>query len=355
MRAKSMVLLVVALGCGMIAAVGVSQAMMQQDTGEKKEPLVEIFVAVKDLDHAEQITAEKIRLDKWPKSRVPEGALTKLEQVEGMFTKLNIFADEPILEKKIAASRDSFSTGVPPGYRIFDIVGTASYIKPGDRVDILGTFKVGGRNAVPESHTVMRNIKVHGINGVTTRNSDEDGKTSKTGRGGTKFQLLVKESQLEALTLAKAMAGGELQLHLRPLGEDNEITDNGEGFKTWLKANQEPEEVAEEEPQAGLLTTLQIPDPEPETKKNRMVVIGSNGIKTYEWTDDDELPTEVLPETESPQSNNLFGNPNGNGNGNVYSGYGGYTPTYPNGTVAPPPAQAGGVPPEDAIPEAQYN
>lgn len=351
MRAKSMVLLVVALGCGMIAAVGVSKAMMQQDTGEKKEPLVEIFVAVKDLDHAEQITADKIRLDKWPKSRVPEGALSKLEQVEGMFTKLNIFADEPILEKKIAASRDSFSTGVPPGYRIFDIVGSASYIKPGDRVDILGTFKVGGRNAVPESHTVMRNVKVHGINGVTTRNSDEEGKkTSKSGRGGTKFQLLVKESQLEALTLAKAMAGGELQLHLRPLGEDNEITDNGQSFISWLKANQEPEEEPEEEPQSGLLTTVQIPDSKPETKKNRMVVIGSNGIKTYEWTNDDDLPTEVLPESETVP------NSGSNGNGNVYSGYGGYTPTYPNGTIAPPLAPAAGEPPsEEPTPEAQYN
>ena len=349
MRAKSMVLLVVALGCGMIAAVGVSKAMMQQDTGEQKEPMVEIFVAVKDLSHAEKISAENIKLEKWPKSRVPEGALVKLEQVEGMFTKQNIFQNEPILERKIAASRDSFSTGVPPGYRIFDIVGAASYIKPGDHVDILGTFKVGGRNAVPESHTVMRNVKIHGINGNTTRDADEDGKTKKTGRGGTKFQLLVKESQLEALTLAKAMAGGELQLHLRPFGEDNELTDNGESFITWLKENQEPEEPVEE-PQSGLLTNTRIP--EPEKKKNTMVIIGSTGIKTYEWTNDDEMPTEVVPETENTQTTPVGGTA---GNGNVYSGYGGYTPTYPSGATAPTPAPVGGIPPEDNIPEAQYN
>ena len=110
MRAKSLILLVIALGCGMIAAVAVSKAVMDNGPTETVEATVEIFVAVKDLPHAEKISAETVKLDKWPKSRVPEGALYKLEQVEGKFTKQNIFANEPILDRKLSESRESFST-----------------------------------------------------------------------------------------------------------------------------------------------------------------------------------------------------------------------------------------------------
>ena len=335
MRAKSLILLVVALGCGMIAAVAVSKAVMDDGPTDKVEPTAEIFVAVKDLPHAERISAENVKLEKWPKSRVPEGALYKLEQVEGKFTKQNIFANEPILERKLSESRESFSTGVPPGYRIFDIAGNAGYIKPGDHVDILGTFKLGGRNSAPESRTVMRNVKVHGINGITTRDSDQDSPA----RGkGTIFQLLVKESQLEALTLAHSL--GELQLNLRPFGEDgrSDDTDNGESFLSWVNESEagsddQVETATQLVTQSMSQLFLSPNSAEPESK-HKMTIIYPNGMKTYEWTNDNELPQEV---TEGPEGTNTGGRagptPTYNDSSeNVYSGYGGYSPTYPTGT-----------------------
>ncbi len=352
MRAKSLILLVVALGCGMIAAVAVSKAVMDDGPTEKVEATVEIFVAVKDLPHAERISAENVKLDKWPKSRVPEGALYNLEQVEGKFTKQNIFANEPILERKLSESRESFSTGVPPGYRIFDIVGNAGYIKPGDHVDILGTFKLGGRNSAPESRTVMRNVKVHGINGITTRDTDQDSPA----RGkGTVFQLLVKESQLEALTLANSL--GELQLNLRPFGEDGRTddTDNGESFLTWVNDSESVPEKVEEpqpaEPVNQLLTRsmeqLFSRQPEPEIEpKHKMLIITPNGVKTYEWTNDRELPREAVEKPANADQGDRVGAATAlkDSSENVYSGYGGYSPTYPIGTNTSVPASGSGGP-----------
>lgn len=347
MRAKTLILLFVALGCGMIAAVAVSKAVMDKGSGPPAEAMVEIFVAVKDLPHAEKISAEKVKLEKWPKSRLPEGALFSLDQLENKFLKQNIFAGEPILERKISDSRESFSTSVPSGFRIFDIECNASYIKAGDHVDILGTFRPGGRNSIPESRTVMRNVKVHGINGSSTRDSDEEeGKTSPVNKS-TVFQLLVKESQLEALTLANSL--GELQLNLRPFGEDrNEQEDNGEAFLSWVN---EAESVNEPEPQlpgVGLLTQFakQVAAPPIQKPKNSLLIMTPEGVKRYEWSTDNELPTEVVDE---PQSGGSALNANGNGSpsSNVYSGYGGYSPTYPTSVNPSSPAEEGGTKQEE--------
>jgi pilus assembly protein CpaB len=352
MRAKTLVLLFVALGCGMIAAVAVSKAVMDKGVTQPAEAMVEIFVAVNDLPHAEKISAEKVKLEKWPKSRLPEGALFNLNQLENKFTKQNIFAGEPILERKISDSRESFSTSVPPGFRIFDIACNASYIKAGDHVDILGTFRPGGRNSIPQSRTVMRNVKVHGINGSTTRDSDESDK-SKAVNKATVFQLLVKESQVEALTLANSL--GELQLNLRPFGEDrSDREDNGEEFLSWVNEAESAGQQSEPAPTPGLFSQLAMHAPRIETPKQSMVIITPEGARRYEWSNSDELPQQVV---ENPQKagSTMPANTYAAPSGNVYSGYGGYSPTYPTSVNPSAPAPDGAVKQDPEAEEAKIN
>lgn len=339
MRAKSLVLLVIALGCGMIAAVAVSKTVMDKGDSQAGEATVEIFVAVKEIKTAQLITADSVKLEKWPKNRLPEGAITNLSQMEGKFTNQGIFANEPILAKKISESRESLATNIPPGYRVFDIDCTAGYIKPGDRVDITGTFRLHGPKSTPETRNVLRNIQVIGINGITTRDSD----ALKSGVKGTTFQLLVKESQLEALTTARTV--GELQINLRPLGEgdDASSTDNGDVFLTWLNSTNaletEPAHIEQ------LFSSVQnvFPQPEAAAPAKQMVIITPNGITKYEWTSDQEFPREVAPlaTAGSTGSSNIPANP-WNSSANVTSGYGGYTPTYP--TITAPPGLPGTAP-----------
>jgi pilus assembly protein CpaB len=348
MRAKSLILLVIALGCGMVAAVGVSKAIMDKAPAESVESTAEIFVAVKDLPHAQKVSAESVKLEKWPRSRLPEGALTNLGEVEGKFTNQQIFAGEPILARKLADSRESFSTTIPPGYRVFDIVGSAGYIKPGDHVDILGTFPASGRNGVAETRTVMRNVQVFGIDGNTKRDSD----SKNSAQRGSVFQLLVKESQLEALTLANSMA--ELRMNLRPFGEDSsEGTDNGESFLSWINESDEPktktvkkEEIAAIETSVNNLFSGAIQPLPPAPPKHEMVIVTPAGMKRYQWNEDNELPKEVIDNTRAQLPGESVGGPSnqiGSPSGNVYSGYGGYTPTYPTSTV--PAIPAGGAAP----------
>lgn len=333
MKAKTLILLFVALGCGMIAAVAVSKAVMTNQNGPVEEAMVEIIVAAKDMQQGEQISAEDVKLEQWPQARLPEGAVFDLSLIEDKFTKQSIFTGEPILERKVNDTSESLSTTVPPGFRIFDIKSDANYIKPGDHVDILGTFHPGGHNTPPESRTVMRNIKVHGTNGSSTRDDESEDGPRAINRG-IMFQLLVKESQLEALTLADSM--GTLQLNLRPFDEDREqFEDDGEEFLSWArKAGSSDDD----------LPTRQIPvfnlspttSDDSDGNAQTMLIVTPNGIRKYEWTDENPLPQEVLPENESNEPYRGAVPPtNGGPNGNVYSGYGGYSPTYPTSTNAP--------------------
>jgi pilus assembly protein CpaB len=339
MRAKSLVLLVIALGCGMIAAVAVSKTVMDKGESQAAEATVEIFVAVREIKTAQLITADSVKLEKWPKNRLPEGAITNLAQLEGKFTNQGIFANEPILAKKISESRESLATNIPPGYRVFDIDCAAGYIKPGDRVDITGTFRLHGPKSTPETRNVLRNIQVIGINGITTRDSE----ALKSGGKGTIFQLLVKESQLEALTTARTL--GELQINLRPLGEgdDASSTDNGDVFLSWLNStNAQEVEPAKLDQHFSSIPNV-FPGPEPAAPTKHMVIITPNGVTKYEWISDEEFPREVAPlaTAGSNDSSKIPANP-WNSSANVTSGYGGYTPTYPTSTA--PPGLPGATP-----------
>jgi pilus assembly protein CpaB len=351
MRAKSLVLLVVALGCGMVAAVAVSKAVMDQG-GEPAEATVEIYVAKKNLEGSQKLTPDDFVLEHWPQSKLPEGAIFKLEQIDGKFIKQNIFAGEPFIEAKLTTTRAGLGDELPKGYRVFDIAsGGITYIKPGDHVDVIGTFKLEGNGNVAESKTVMRNVRVFAINGNPAREAD-----SKQAAGSTTLQLQIKESQVEALTLANKL--GEMRISLRSSREDADTesdsdADNGESFVSWVHQNERVEE-----PMAPTPSQFGANPPAPKASKvapNEMLIVTPTGVTRYQWTDDKDLP-KLVTDADKEESKQTPPAP-AQANwpypaGNVYSGFGGYTPTYPNGTNATPngmqPGATPGIPPTDA-------
>ena len=103
MRPKSLALLLLALGCGLVASIGITEVMAKRNaeptgpTGET-EP---IFVAIADIALGDTITAQVLKLEQWPKDKVPAGAISRIEDVEGRRARTKLFAGEPILEHKL--------------------------------------------------------------------------------------------------------------------------------------------------------------------------------------------------------------------------------------------------------------
>ena len=97
MKSKSIFLMAVSLGFGLVAAIGITQVMGRN----KPEPAPEIekqtvLVAVEDLDINTELTPEMFSEEEWPIELVPEGVLTNLEDIEGKVTTSRVGKKGPV-------------------------------------------------------------------------------------------------------------------------------------------------------------------------------------------------------------------------------------------------------------------
>ena len=125
MRPKSIVLLFLALGCGLVASIGISQVMdknrNQTTQGIETEA---IYVAKIDINLGDPIKPEMVNLEEWPQDKIPPGAMSKLEDVEGRRPKSKIYAGAVIQENQLLDK--GFSVGatedIPVGYRVVSVM-----------------------------------------------------------------------------------------------------------------------------------------------------------------------------------------------------------------------------------------
>jgi pilus assembly protein CpaB len=219
MRSKSIILLALALGCGLVASIGISQVMERRQQAPVAQGETEvIFVALHDINPNEPITAQNIKTEEWPQSKVPAGVITKLDEIENMRTRQKIFQGEPLLLGKLIDADDitGASKGIPKGYRVVavrvnDVSGTGSLILPGDRVDLLVYLTRNPAHDVHEAQTrtVLQDVKVFAVNAAWQRDPG-DGESSIAAKT---ISLLVTPQQAEKVTLASEM--GAVRLVLR--------------------------------------------------------------------------------------------------------------------------------------------
>jgi pilus assembly protein CpaB len=232
MRAKSMALLMLALGCGLVASIGITQVMAKRNsepTGPTGDTLP-VFVAVKDVSLGDSLTAEMIKQEPWPKDRVPPGAISKIEDVEGRRTRQKLFAGEPILENKLlgkGSSSQGASSVIPKGYRVVsvkvDSVSGSGLILPGDRVDVLVYLLGNTQKDIFETstRTVLQDIKVFAVNDVVdleSKDAKEKSISAKT------ISLLVTPAQAAKVTLACEM--GKIRLVMRGPEDSSHVEDS---------------------------------------------------------------------------------------------------------------------------------
>ena len=227
MRPRSLILFGLALACGTIAAIGINQVLASRSQPLAADgPTQSIFVATTDVDMGTQLNAENVKLEPWPRDKVPAGAITKLEDLDGLRVRTRVFAGEPILTPKLLsrnANGSSASEMIPSGFRVVavkvdDVSSTSSLIKPGDRVDVLVHLRANQNAGVHETatRTLLQNISVFAVNEVFQRPDEID-----TGAIAARtVSLLVSPDQAELVTLATEL--GTIRLVLRSI-EDEDI------------------------------------------------------------------------------------------------------------------------------------
>ncbi len=234
MRTKSVFLLLLALGCGLVAAIGVKQVLATRDQATPT-PTVEmqaIVVAAEDIPMGDPVKIEQIKLEDWPKSKVPEGALLKAEDAEGRRTKTKIYKGSPILDDQLLA-KGAVDAGaapwIPKGYRVVSVKvdavsGSASMLRPSDRVDVVVHFAANPNKGIPKDYTrtILQNVRVFAVDDKYILTEDE--KTKKSLPAKT-VSLLVTPEQAEVITAASEL--GQIRLVMRGLGDNDPVNTRG--------------------------------------------------------------------------------------------------------------------------------
>jgi pilus assembly protein CpaB len=295
MRTKSLVLIIIALGCGLVASIGISEVLKQQPSegGVETEP---ILVAAMDIDINAKLDAQNVKIEQWPKGKIPEGVLHALEEVQDQYTRARMYSGEPILGAKLMASKDE-PAPIPEGYRAIpvkvDLDTVVGLIQPGDLVDVMVFLRPGPDVPRAGAYTILRMARVYAVNSQTDRETDSKGNEA----AAKTVSLLVKPKQAERLTLATEM--GKIRLALRRPSDDPE---KDEELERDLPAIfRDGDMLAVEKAQSvqpvvpAVVPTVVTPVEVAAiavAKVHSMQILSPGGVQQYDWTNEKDLPQE---------------------------------------------------------------
>jgi len=270
MRPKSLLLLALAGGCGLVASIGISQVM---DSNAQRGPALEtapIYVALHNINLGDPIDPTMVSLMEWPKDKIPPGAITQLEDLENRRPRTNIIQGEPILDAKLLAQGEYADpiAQLPAHYRLATISvnaekSAAGLLSPGDRVDIQLYVDRNDRAGidVPTTKVILQNIRVYAVEQAVQRSADggEARTIPKT------VSLVVTPEQASKIDLAQNLG----QLSLIPRNPNDEATvaavevtaddlfsDSGAKNTREKEQNREDEETTPASKRGGFLSGL---------------------------------------------------------------------------------------------------
>jgi pilus assembly protein CpaB len=238
MSFRTILVAVLALVCGVSAAIAVGQLQKKGGTTPSQVETVEIAVAAVDIPRGTTIAPEMVTMCAWPKKHVPATAILSAEEVAERTALTALAKDEPLLEGKIAAGR-GLAPLIPDGMRatavqITESSGVAGFILPGNKVDVLLSLSTRGTSHEDAStQTLLQQVEVLAV-GQLLDAPNENNFDVKSTRSVT---LLVTPQQSALLELAKNE--GTLSLTLRS-DSDNLAASTRPITKRELRGLEEP-------------------------------------------------------------------------------------------------------------------
>jgi len=248
MRLKSMMLLAVAAGCGLVVML-LFQQMKNASAGEASEK-INILVAKAEVTPGEALDDENVEFREYPVSFAPDNAVTTLEDYQDRSIKVKLFpGDFVTLDKLTRKGEKGSSNDIPIGMVLIsipvDVTMTSSgLLLPGDRVDVFVTFLMRtpyGSGKVIK--TVLEFVEVFATDhrrGIESTNDEEKAKT---------ITLVATPNQAMRVKLAEDV--GKLHLAMRSKEDSkNRATDrelfNPELLTSFTNDTDDEEDTDEE-------------------------------------------------------------------------------------------------------------
>ncbi|VAX36064.1 Flp pilus assembly protein RcpC/CpaB [hydrothermal vent metagenome] len=230
MKTKSMMLLAVAVACGLVAMLGVRQVLQKDGDVEK----VHMLVAIADIPAGVPLDETNTVFKEVALESMPEGVVTKVEEIDKRALKVFAVLGEPIMLAKLGAEGSiNPSVDIPPGMRVVTVAvdltkSNSGLVRPKDRVDVLVTYKRSDETnrTISVTKTFLEFVEVFSVD--STRKGKDS--TEETNEGAKNFSLLVTPEQAAIVKLAESK--GSITFAMRNLEDDEktEVKDIDDNF-----------------------------------------------------------------------------------------------------------------------------
>jgi pilus assembly protein CpaB len=223
-------LLIIALICAAGASFLVYRTLKIASKPKVIEiPKADLVFAKTTIPARTQVSAEQLKVRRVPREAVTPDSVQKIEEIVGMIAKAEIIQGEPVNSNRLFRKGDKMglSSIIPEGMRaitipIDEIIGVAGFVKPGERVDLIGTIQPQwSKESI--SWTLLQDIQVLAVSqdmGISNQGSDLVNSQSVKAKVGTSVTLAVTPLQAEKVVLSKEK--GTLHLALRPVLKEKE-------------------------------------------------------------------------------------------------------------------------------------
>ena len=217
MKPKTMMLMVVAVGCGLAASYMTSRLLADRSNAPAEEAKIKVLMAkskvpawvlIKD---PEKYFEEK----ELPESAAPKKAFKEFKDVKDQ--RLNQVLSEGkyvLSDMLVSPELVAMIADLPPGTRAIAVKVNADtlaggLVRPGSRVDVVSTLR--GSQGEPVSKSILQNMLVLAVDPQSQRDRNSPSVLAST--------VTLAASPEEATRMALAASMGELRLMLRSPGE----------------------------------------------------------------------------------------------------------------------------------------
>ena len=230
------IVFVILAGLGaVLAAIVVFSAIRKRETEVQRAMAhtVEVVVAANDIAVGTKIDPAAVKVVRWARDAVPQGAFTDPQAVAGTFAKSEFVANEPMVASKLFMGQ--MTSGVmplliPAGMRamsvpVDEVSDIAGFVAPHTRVDILVAVAGTGPGEPSFSRIVLQNIEVLAVAQEIEHVKDQPEVVKVV-------TLLVSPVDAEKLTLASRE--GLLRLAMRNYSDSKIVATKGIGLPDLL-------------------------------------------------------------------------------------------------------------------------
>lgn len=291
MKPKSLMLFAVAVSCGLVAMVGAQQLLTSRGDGVEK---VRVLVARAEVEPGVRLNADLVGFREISKDAVPEGAVISEEEYQDRALRTRAFPGQVIQVAQLG-EKGQFGTSldIPPGKRLVTVPASATMthsgiMKPGDRVDVVLTYKMTKKGTAPQTltKTILEYIQVYAMG--DQRIGSEAVEAGATAKDVKNVTLLVSPIQAEIMKLSESK--GTIHLTLRGVLDKEVVASKGTDEAQLEYLRSEFSEEGVNTPAASASETNTAP-----------VIAEAPQPSFAEFVQTEMEPTESLPPEETPK------------------------------------------------------